>query len=110
MRKFIIFLVIFFVSCSEFIGGDDHYIKTPYHLQSVSGTQTILVLPPEKTLIDFVDFYINNSFVFRDFESPYQYEWDTRIYTNGQYIISVEIYDQLGNILKDEITVYVNNI
>jgi hypothetical protein len=44
-----------------------------------------------------VEFFIDDSLVFTDTESPYNYEWETDIYFNVDYIIKVISFDKSGN-------------
>jgi hypothetical protein len=103
------FLLITFLSCSEFLNSGG-LIATPYNGQTVRGVQTIVVAPPDNTLVDSIYLYINFQLEKTLTVSPYQYEWDTTLLTNGWYKISVEVYDQLGSYpLTDVIQVKVDN-
>ncbi|OHD55928.1 MAG: hypothetical protein A2Y33_10715 [Spirochaetes bacterium GWF1_51_8] len=98
------------LSCSEFLTPQG-VISAPYNGQTVRGIQTILVTPPDTMLVDSVYIYINFQFETLMTTSPYQYEWDTRLLTNGWCYISVEVNDQLGGLpVTDVIQVKVDNI
>jgi len=76
----------------------------------VSGTVTVLAEVTDNVDVAKVEFYIDNELKDTDNSSPYQYNWDTSGYQDGQsYTITAKAYDQAGNMAEDTITVIVNN-
>jgi Leucine-rich repeat (LRR) protein len=49
-----------------------------------------------------VEFFINDSLVFTDIESPYQYDWNTTQYEDGEHIVKVISYDNSDNFTESQ--------
>ncbi len=66
--------------------------------QTVFEIETIKVSTNDNEGISNVEFYIDDSLVFSDTESPYQYKWNTTHYQNGsQHIVKVISFDTSDN-------------
>jgi hypothetical protein len=57
-----------------------------------------------------VEFYIDNVLVETDSTEPYQYSWDTTLYTNGNHTIKVKAANTAMQVKESEITVTVENV
>ena len=86
-------------------------ITYPPSSASVSGTVTIKVSAYDDTAVDQVQFNINGTEKSTDNAEPYEYAWDTTVETDQEdYLISVSITDQAGNVaVLSTISVFVNN-
>jgi CSLREA domain-containing protein len=84
------------------------YVKIthPKNGAVISGIQIIQV----DTDCKKVDFYINSKLKHTVNSSPFTYEWDTILYSNGLHVIKANTYDVPGVYFSDEITVNVENI
>ena len=66
--------------------------------QSVKGIITITVTTQDNEGISKVEFFIDDSLVLTDTESPYQYEWNTTQYEDiSEHIVKVVSYDNSDN-------------
>ncbi|MBC8401669.1 MAG: PD40 domain-containing protein [Candidatus Marinimicrobia bacterium] len=66
--------------------------------QTVFEIETIQVSTNDNEGISKVEFYIDDSLMFSDTESPYQYNWNTTHYQNGsQHIVKVISFDTSDN-------------
>jgi hypothetical protein len=66
--------------------------------QTVNEIITITVTTQDNKGISKVEFFINDSLVLTDSESPYQYEWNTTQYEdNSEHIVKVISYDNSDN-------------
>ena len=82
-------------------------ITNPQDTEWVSETVTITAYTPCPTTA--VLFYIDGDFIGADYSGPYQWQWDTTSYSNGEHTIKViRYYGGLGRDY-DEITVTVVN-
>lgn len=102
-----LFTLFMITGCSLF--QSEHYITTPSDKQNVSGVQNIYVTPPANFSVDSVKFFVDSVYKYMASSSPYTYQWDTRVYTNGPHLLSIEMYSVSGQMLTDAITVYVGN-
>ena len=85
-------------------------ISSPISGQVVSEFVTITVTTQDNEGISRVEFFINDSLVFIDSDSSYQYDWNTTTYEDGSYVITVRSYDTSGNTTdSDPITLTVDN-
>ena len=98
---------LLFCSCSAL--DNKRIITTPSDNQTVSGVQTIALTPPDNYPVDYAVFTIDGVKVSQDATSPYTYEWDTHLYSNGAHTISADLYAVDGRDESDKITVYVQN-
>ena len=97
-------LVLFVLSCGDRIVEEVEdttpptvSISSPVSGQIVAGLVIIEVSTQDNEGISRVEFFIDDSLVFTDTESPYNYEWETDIYFNVDYIIKVISFDKSGN-------------
>jgi len=66
--------------------------------QSVNEIITIIVTTQDNEGISKVEFFIDDSLVLTDSESPYQYDWNTTQYEdNSEHIVKVISYDNSDN-------------
>jgi hypothetical protein len=78
--------------------------------QEVSQTVNAEVVANDANKIERVDFELAGSIVETDSDEPYVWIWDTMSVDNGNYIIRVIVYDEVGNKkTSDEIEVIVYN-
>ena len=79
--------------------------------QTVNGVVTISVTTQDNEGISRVEFFVNDSLVFTDIESPYQYYWNTTTYDDTSYTVKVISYDTSDNFTESEpIMLIVDNI
>jgi len=114
MKKHLILFSLFliFVSCERgwirnLISSEDEIADTigPTVLisshtsgQTVFDIITLTVDTEDDGGISKVEFFIDDSLVLTDTESPYQYDWNTTQYeSNSEHIIKVISYDNSGN-------------
>ena len=82
----------------------------------VSGTVTITASASSSQArssiqsITKVEFYIDDELVETDNAEPYQYSWDTTLYTNGDHTIKVKAANAAMQVKESEITVTVKNL
>ena len=73
-------------------------ISSPVSGQSVNEIVTISVNTDDNEGINKVEFFIDDSLVFIDSESPYEYQWNTTQYEDdSEHIIKVISYDNSDN-------------
>ena len=79
--------------------------------QTVNEIVTITVTTQDNEEISKVDFFIDDSLVLTDTESPYQYVWNTTQYEDGEHIVKVISYDNSDNSTESQpIMLNVNNV
>ena len=73
-------------------------ISSPVSGQTVYEIVTITVTTQDNEGISKVEFFIDDSLVLTDSESPYQYDWNTTQYEdNSEHIVKVISYDNSDN-------------
>lgn len=79
--------------------------------QTVNEIVTITVATQDNEGISKVEFFIDESLVFTDSETPYEYEWNTTQYEDGsEHIVKVVSYDNSDNSTTSQpITLVVDN-
>jgi len=83
-------------------------ILSPVNNQTINEIVTIVVETKDNDGIDKVEFYIDDSLVFTDLESFYEYQWNTIQYEDdSKHTVKVISYDLSGNSTKSEPNVYV---
>ena len=83
-------------------------ILSPVNNQTINEIVTIVVETKDDDGIDKVEFYIDDSLVFTDLESFYEYQWNTIQYEDdSKHTVKVISYDLSGNSTKSEPNVYV---
>jgi len=86
-------------------------ISSPVSGQTVYEIVTITVTTQDNEGISKVEFFINDSLVLIDSESPYQYEWNTTQYEDGEHIVKVVSYDNSDNSTESQpIMLNVDNV
>ena len=76
---------------------------------AVSGTVHIQATASDNGTITRIEFYVDDALVATDLSSPYSFDWDTSMYTNGLHKIRATAYDDLGQPGSQEIGVNVGN-
>ena len=103
MRKLYLLLPILFLI---YWGCEDEQDTTPPTVsisshssgQTVNEIVTIIVTTQDNEGIDRVEFFIDDSLVLTDSESPYEYEWNTTQYEDiSEHIVKVISYDNSDN-------------
>ncbi|MBT4370749.1 MAG: hypothetical protein HOD18_09370 [Candidatus Marinimicrobia bacterium] len=83
-------------------------ILSPVNNQTINEIVTIVVQTKDNDGIDKVEFYIDDSLVFTDLESFYEYQWNTIQYEDdSKHAVKVISYDLSGNSTISEPNVYV---
>ena len=83
-------------------------ILSPVNNQTINEIVTIVVETKDNDGIDKVEFYIDDSLVFTDLESFYEYQWNTIQYEDdSKHTVKVISYDLSGNSTISEPNVYV---
>lgn len=77
-------------------------ISSPVSGQTVNEIVTITVTTQDNEGISKVEFFIDDSLVLTDIESPYEYEWNTTHYDNSEHIVKVISYDNVDNSTESE--------
>ena len=70
--------------------------------QTINEIVTITVTTEDNKGISQVEFFIDDSLVLTDIESPYEYEWNTTHYDNSEHIVKVISYDNVDNSTESE--------
>lgn len=81
-------------------------ITNPQEGEVVSGIVTVTT---EVRGYDTVEFYIDSVLKYIDIAAPFQYEWDTKEYQDGEHRITAKAYASGVIMGKDEVTCIVNN-
>jgi len=103
MKKILIVLLpisLFVFSCEEEQGTIPPKVTIISHIsgQSVYEIVTITVTTQDDEEISKVEFFIDDSLVLTDTESPYEYEWNTTQYENdSEHTVKVISYDNSEN-------------
>ncbi|MCX7942867.1 MAG: Ig-like domain-containing protein [Dictyoglomaceae bacterium] len=96
-------------------------IINPQNGQAVSGSVIIQVSVVEKVIpnkkiiskfpsgIDKVEFYVDESKIGEDSQTPYEYSWNTTTVLNGNHTIMAKVYDKAENTGTASIEVEVSN-
>jgi len=85
-------------------------ILSPEEQSYERGTTTVHVDAYDgETGIEKVEFYLNETLVFTDYDYPYEYMWNTTEYPDGTYMIKIIAYDGVGNVAGHEVIVIVDN-
>ncbi|MFX1465493.1 MAG: tetratricopeptide repeat protein [Promethearchaeota archaeon] len=84
-------------------------ITKPTAGSTVEGTVKISATASDDIGVNKVEFYIDSYLENTDTSSPYSYNWDTTIETNGEHTLKVIAYDTIDQVAEDEIKVIVQN-
>ncbi len=102
---------LYFIDCADNpykVLGPTVTITNPQNGQTVSGLQTITCSADPG--IEKVEFYIDSVLKYTDTSSPFSWDWDTTLYSDGSHTILVKGYDSTNTFKDDDsITVTVNN-
>ena len=101
-KSIIILLSLFLIFSCEDTNGPDLIpptvsIQSPLSDQSVSEMVPIIVSTEDDEGITKVEFFIDDSLYFTDTESPYEFNWNTSDYIDGEVTIYVISYDTSDN-------------
>ena len=94
------FVISIFFSCEEPQDITPPSLNIISHVsnQIVSGISTIIVTTEDNESVEKVEFQIDNIIIATDFESPFEYEWNTELYDNlSSHTLQVTSYDRSGN-------------
>ncbi len=103
MKRLLLIPLVLFLSCEDKETATPDTtaptvsISSPVSGQTVDGLVIIEVSTQDNEGISKIEFFINDSLVFTDTDSPYNYEWETDNYFNGDYIIKVISFDKSDN-------------
>jgi 1,4-alpha-glucan branching enzyme len=122
MKKLGLIVLMLFISASmafTFGGSPDPppdttpptvSITSPANGATVSGTITISVSASDADSgMNYVDLYINGSYVSRKSSTPYSWSWNTTTVANGSRTIQATAVDKAGNSRSVQISVNVQN-
>jgi len=85
-------------------------ISSPEEQSCIMGITVVSVdAYDNETAIVKVEFYLNETLVFTDYDYPYEYVWNTTECPDGVYTIKVIAYDLAGNVAEHEVMVVVDN-
>ena len=103
----LIISILIYWGCEEEIEEEDTTpptvsISSPVSGQTVNEIVTITVTTQDNEGISKVEFFIDDSLVLTDIESPYEYEWNTTHYDNSEHIVKVISYDNVDNSTESE--------
>jgi hypothetical protein len=102
----LIISILIYWGCEEEIEEDTTpptvSISSPVSGQTVNEIVTITVTTQDNEGISKVEFFIDDSLVLTDIESPYEYEWNTTHYDNSEHIVKVISYDNVDNSTESE--------
>jgi Leucine-rich repeat (LRR) protein len=102
----LIISILIYWGCEEEIEEDTTpptvSISSPVSGQTVNEIITITVTTQDNEGISKVEFFIDDSLVLTDIESPYEYEWNTTHYDNSEHIVKVISYDNSENSTESE--------
>ena len=83
-------------------------ILSPVNNQTINEIVTVVVETKDNDGIDKVEFYIDDSLVFTDLESFYEYQWNTIQYEDdSKHTVKVISYDLSGHSTISEPNVYI---
>jgi hypothetical protein len=85
-------------------------ITKPTNGETVYKTVYVTASATDDRQVDYVDFFIDGSLVSTDYSSPYNYPWDTTVYSDGtSHTIDATSYDTAGNsAVASQVTVTVD--
>ncbi len=85
-------------------------IANPLQGETVSSTVKISVNARAKNGVSMVEFYIDLQVKYTDFDSPYEWDWDTTQYAETSHEIMVKVIDNFGAFAAHAFrTVFVDN-
>jgi len=85
-------------------------VTYPYAGQNVNGIIEIQTEVYDNIGISTVQFYINDSLMFIDDENPFEYEWNTLLFSEDEeHIITIIVSDFDNNNFENGLSVTVNN-
>ena len=85
-------------------------ITSPGNNQNVSGTVLISADAFDDIAVDRVEFFVQNILVGSDTVTPYEISWDSQAQSDGNAVISANVYDNAGQYTSDSISVIIDNV
>ena len=73
------------------------------------GSVTIVVDVNDISKITYVEFRVNGSQVYVDYDTLYEFEWNTATYSDGLYFVELVAVDEFGNTANKTVSVVVDN-
>lgn len=84
-------------------------ITSPFLGEIVSSTVTVTTKVHAQNGVDKVEFYIDDQLKYTDYETLYDWNWDTTQYTETEHKITANAHDKFGLNISASITVFVDN-
>jgi len=84
-------------------------IKTPSNNSFVKGIVNVSIATYDPSGIERVKFYINGELAHIDYNTPYEWIWNTTLYKDGTYTLEIKTYDIFLNINTTKIIITVDN-
>lgn len=83
-------------------------ITSPLNGAAVSKNVSVKAQASDDKGIKKVEFYINNKLMTTDHASPFEWAWDTTVFTSGMHTIKARAYDTINQMADDSIQVKVD--
>ena len=84
-------------------------ITKPLSSETVSSPVTVSTEIHAQNGFYKAEFYIDDKLEYTDYDMPYEWNWDTKQYTETEHKITAKAYDMLGLKISTSITVFVDN-
>lgn len=84
-------------------------ITSPLLGELVSSSVTVSTEVDAPNDVLKVEFYIDNQLEYTDYDSPYEWNWDTAQYTEAEHKITAKAHDKFGLKVSTSVTVFVDN-
>ncbi|MDH5783685.1 MAG: right-handed parallel beta-helix repeat-containing protein, partial [Candidatus Bathyarchaeota archaeon] len=84
-------------------------ITSPLSGETVASTITVSTEAHAHSEVHKVEFYIDNELEYTDYDTSYEWNWDTTQYAETEHEIKAKAYDMLGLKTSTSITVFVDN-
>jgi hypothetical protein len=85
-------------------------VQNPLNGATVYSEVNVTAHASDASGISKVEFYLQNALMFTAEQASYQWEWDTKAYTNGEYTITVKAFDMANHSRTSAVTVTVENV
>ena len=92
-------------SCIDLI-SPEAFIAYPVNNSIIDSLVTIKINALDNIGISEVAFFIDGNQVISDFEYPYEYNWNTCEYSNGNHSVFAKIYDLSNNLFQTDLNLY----
>ncbi len=84
-------------------------VTSPLSGETVSSTVTVSAKVDAQSGVHKLEFYIDDQLEYTDYDSPYEWNWDTTQYTETEHKITAKVYHMFELKIPTSITVYVDN-